>query len=77
MGDEAAGAARAEFAEKARKRREAEQAKIAAENAAYKARIKNTAARTDDDLLDDVNADGSTMAQVEIWRRYGGDIGVP
>ena len=38
-----------------------------------KARIKNTAARTDDDLLDDVNADGSTMAQVEIWRRYGGD----
>ena len=42
-----------------------------------KARIKNTAARTDDDLLDDVNADGSTMAQVEIWRRYGGDIGVP
>ena len=40
MGDEAAGAARAEFAEKARKRREAEQAKIAAENAAYKARCR-------------------------------------
>ena len=63
VGDEAAGAARAEFAEKARKKREDAQAKLAAENAAYKARIKNTAARTDDDLLDDVGTDGSTMAQ--------------
>ena len=44
-------------------------------NPVPKARIKNTAARTDDDLLDDVNADGSTMAQVEIWRRYGGVMG--
>ena len=43
--------------------RECVQAKLAAENATYQARIKNTAARTDDDLLDDVQADGGTLAQ--------------
>ena len=40
VGDEAVGAARAAFAEKSRKRREAEQSKIAAENAGYQAGSK-------------------------------------
>ena len=49
------------FAEKKRKKEEAA-AKLKAENAAMKAKIKNTKAATDNDITDDVGADGTVGA---------------
>lgn len=56
------GDARAKAASDARARRAAEAAKLAEENKAMKERLKNTKARTDDDITDDVAADGTVGA---------------
>lgn len=52
-------AARQKAAAASAARREAEKAKLAKQNSDMRARLKATAARTDDDITDDVGADGT------------------
>lgn len=56
------GAGRAEAAAASKARKEAESAKLEAENAAMRERLKNVKAVTDDDITDDVAADGTVGA---------------
>ena len=56
------GAGRAEAAAASKARKEAESAKLEAENAAMRERLKNVVAVTDDDITDDVAADGTVGA---------------
>lgn len=62
--DGTTGAGRKEAAAASKARKAATAAKLASENEATRRRIKNTAARTDDDLLDDVLASGQTAGQL-------------
>ena len=58
------GQLRAEEAAASKARMEAEAARLAAENAAQRERIANTVAATDDEVLDDITADGKTVGQL-------------
>ena len=56
------GAGRAEAAAASRERKAAEAQRLARENSAMRQRIQNTVARTDDDITDDIAADGTVGA---------------
>ena len=60
------GQLRAEEAAASKARMEAEAARLAAENAAQRERIANTVAATDDDVLDDITADGKSVGQLRV-----------
>ena len=60
---------RAALAAEKKAKKEAEARRIKEENARMKAKIKNTKAATDNDLLDDVAADGTSRSPTRGRRR--------
>ena len=64
---------RAALAAEKKAKKEAEARRIKEENARMKAKIKNTKAATDNDLLDDVAADGTSVADARKKKAADGD----